>query len=287
MTYNTVKYFLINNIKSKEINKNGRNIFIYWEGHNYYLINVLRNLIYLHSKNGIGYNVHFINNKNVKKYVKIFPPCYNKLLLAHKADYIRTIVICNYGGIWLDSDTLVLDSLDSLFDIFKNNDGFFIKENNNIIWNGVFGSKKNTLLMKAWKKYNYNKLLKDGSNISCTNIGVKYLENIYKNKPELYKKYIIFDGLDNMYPVNWDNCVKEFIDKDYNNYKKIIKPYQPLIVLVNSVYKKIEEIINNSNTKKLHKIFSKILFSNNIPLSYFLNESYKNFNKVKYCLNLK
>ena len=57
---------------------------------------------------------------------------------AHQADFVRVNVICDYGGIWLDSDTLVLDSLDSLFDIIDNKDGFLIKENNKILWNGIF-----------------------------------------------------------------------------------------------------------------------------------------------------
>ena len=60
-------------------------------------------------------------------------------------------VICDYGGIWIDSDTLVLESLDSLFDILDNNNGFLIKENNSKLCNGIFGSKKDTSLMKEWK----------------------------------------------------------------------------------------------------------------------------------------
>lgn len=28
---------------------------------------------------------------------------------AHQADFVRVNVICDYGGIWLDSDTLVLE----------------------------------------------------------------------------------------------------------------------------------------------------------------------------------
>jgi signal transduction histidine kinase len=42
---------------------------------------------------------------------------------AHQADFVRVHVICDYGGIWLDSDTLVLDSLDSLFDCMEHGHG--------------------------------------------------------------------------------------------------------------------------------------------------------------------
>ena len=66
---------------------------------------------------------------------------------THQADFVRVNVICDYGGIWLDSDTLVLDSLDSLFDILETKSGFFIKQNNSHLCNGIFGSNPKTLLM--------------------------------------------------------------------------------------------------------------------------------------------
>ena len=280
-TYLIVNDLLMNNIKIKKINKSCKNIFIYkYNKNDYYLIKILHNLIYLHSKNGIGYNVYFINDKNVKKYIKIFPQCYNKLSINHKIEYIKTNIICDYGGIWLDNDILVLDSLDSLFDIFKNNDGFFIKDNNNLISNRVFGSKKNTKIMKSWKKYIYNKFL-----IKDLNIDINYLQNKYINDLSLYKEYIIFNGLENMCPINYNNCIKEFIDKKYNNYKKIIRPYQPLLFLFNSVSIKIEELIiiykedinKSSYQDKIFKIMHKFIFKDTIPLSYFLNKSYNNF----------
>ena len=124
--------------------RNSRNIYMYWINKEYNLILILRNLIYLHSTNGKGYNVHLITDKNINDYVDNIPDYFYKLCPAHQADFIRVNVICDYGGIWLDSDTIVLESLDTLFDIIDNSDGFFIKQNNSILFNGVFGSKTNT-----------------------------------------------------------------------------------------------------------------------------------------------
>ena len=112
-----------------------RNVFLFWIGKEYKLISILRNLIYLHSTNGIGYNIILITHENIKNYVNDIPEYFYDLCPAHQADFVRVNVICDYGGIWLDSDTLVLDSLDSLFDFIDNNDGFLIKENNYILCN--------------------------------------------------------------------------------------------------------------------------------------------------------
>ena len=128
------------------------NFYLYWFGPEYKLIKILRNLIYLHSTNGDGFMVHHINNDNINEYIKELPDYFYDLLPAHQADYVRVCVICDYGGIWLDSDTIVMDSLDDLFNILKENDGFLIKENNSYLWNGIFGSKPNTLFMIEWKK---------------------------------------------------------------------------------------------------------------------------------------
>ena len=48
-----------------------RNLYLYWVGEEYTLITILRNLIYLHSTNGVGYKIHLINEKNIKDYVTI------------------------------------------------------------------------------------------------------------------------------------------------------------------------------------------------------------------------
>ena len=103
------------------------NVYLYWVGKEYKLISILRKLIYLHSKSGKGYEVILITDKNVNEDIKV-PEYFDKLCPAHQADFVRVNVICDFGGIWLDSDTLVIENLDSLFEILANKDGFFIKQ---------------------------------------------------------------------------------------------------------------------------------------------------------------
>ena len=247
-----------------------RNVYLYWVGKEYKLISILRNLIYLHSTNGIGYNVILINENNINDYIKNIPEYFTKLCPAHQADFVRVNVICDYGGIWLDSDSLILDSLDSLFDIIENKNGFFIKEDNNILSNGVFGSRSNTQLMIKWKTEMMNILDKEKEKISWVEIGSTMLENLYKADSSLYNDYNIFNGLDNLYPVNWNKYVDEFINKSYDNYKTIIREYQPLVVLVNSVYKALETMSESE------------IFNGNMPINYFINKSFENMKLIDY-----
>jgi hypothetical protein len=238
-----------------------RNVFIYWVGKEYSLIKLLRKTIYRHATNGRGYNVHFITDKNLNEYIKDVPSWFHIVLPAVQADYIRVQVICERGGIWLDSDTLVVDSLDPLFDIIERKDGFLLKENNEKLCNGVFGSKPRTPLLLEWKRLQTSIMERERGNVTWTAIGNGILETLHKENPSVYSNYEIMNGLDTMYPVNWDKCVTEFIEKPYDNYKNIVRNFQPLIVLVNYVYRKLESMTEEQILKGV------------MPLNYFLNES--------------
>ncbi len=246
------------------------NVYLYWVGHEYKLIKILRNMIYMHSKNGKGYKVNLINHDNVRDYIPNLPDYFYKLGIAHQADFVRVCVLCDKGGIWLDSDTLVIDKLDDLFKLIKEKDGFFIKETD-YMSNGVFGTKPNTKLMLEWKKKILDRLSLN-INITWTEIGNKMLENMQHSNYDYFKNYKIFDGYSDMYPVNWDMCIEEYLNKSYDNYKFIKRPFQPLLILVNSVYKELE------------KYSMEEIMNGKRPLNYFIEKSYINKFKILYLI---
>lgn len=63
---------------------------------------------------------------------------------AYVSDYIRAYAIYNYGGIYLDTDVLVVDKLDSLLD----NRAFVGYENPDYPFTAVFGAEKNHPFIK-------------------------------------------------------------------------------------------------------------------------------------------
>jgi len=245
-----------------------RNVFLYWVGKEYKLINILRELIYAYSTIGKGYTVHLITEKNISKYIQNIPEYFSKLCPAQQSHFVRVNVICDYGGIWLDSDTIILNSLDILFEYIENKSGFLIKYDNINFGNVIFGSKKQTPLMLEWKNKMIEILDRKKGVITWSEIGNDLIQNIYNSN--IYNDYEIINGLDNLYPVFWRKCVTEYIDKPYENYKNIIRDFQPLINLVNSVYKKLE-----------NKTEEEILNSN-MPINYFINKSFENINIKNY-----
>ena len=237
------------------------NIFLYWVGKEFKLIKILRKLIYLNSGN---YKIHLLNHDNVKQYIDNISPYFFTMLPAFQADYVRIKVILKYGGIWLDSDTLVISNLDPLFDFLNTHDGFFVLQNNFQLCNGVFGSKPNTPLMIEVDKQLCNIVESKKGKVRWIEIGGDILEQLRKKEPEYYKNYTILNGLDNIYPVNWIDCESEYLDKPYDNYKNLVREFQPLIILVNKIYRRCE---NLSETQ---------ILDGRLPLNYFITKAFNN-----------
>ena len=255
---NNLKLAVFKKVTPKDVSDN--NVFLYWHGKDFRLISMLRDLIYKHSNNSKNYRVHLLNQTNAIDYVNI-PNNFYKLSLNHQSDYIRAAVIYKYGGVYLKSDTIVMNDLSSLFNNIEEYDGFFIKENNQNISPGVFGSKSNTLFMKRWLNDITNKI-----NKTHKHRWTAFTTDLFKDYEDnnLLNNYKIYDGLDTMYPVNWDKCLTEFIRKPYDNYKTLIRTYQPVIIIVNSVYKYMEKF----RVEEIPYM--------DMALSYFLNKSKEN-----------
>jgi len=245
---------------------------MFWIGKEYKLIALLRNLIYLHSKNGQNYQVHLINHDTIFDYIDpsdFLPDAFfTDLIPAHQADFLRIYLVNKYGGIWMDSDTLMLNKNNIFLGMFDfldspSKDGFFIKEDNKYIWNGVFGSKADTPLMRSWME-DMKKTLYGQKTMRWSEIGSEMLGNLYNKHKDLFEKYEMINGLETVYPVSWKKSVKEMIDKPRENYTNLVRNYQPFLVLVNSVYKQLEKEEDFEN--KL----------NSIPLGVFIDQSVRN-----------
>lgn len=244
------------------------NVFLYWIGKEYKIIKFLRALIYHHSNNGKNYKVHLINQDNILEYIDNFPgDFFWNLKPANQADFVRVSVLNKYGGIWLDSDTIVMSDLTELFNQIKERDGFLVLQpeykKDKKFCNSVFGTKPKTDLMQKWNQDAYDIIVQKKELIGWDEIGTCLLEKYKKIDFYLIGKYKIFDGVNNLHPVHWSESYKEFVEKPYDNWKKIIRDFQPVIIFNNEVYKKSE-------------VFSESEILSKKPISYFIKKSYSN-----------
>ena len=107
---------------------------------------------------------------------------------AYVSDYIRMYAIYNYGGIYLDTDVLVLEN----FDKFLNNKVFVGFERENYPITAVFGAeKKNKFIKKLLDYYDnldaYNFDFENNNTISVSNILINEYGCSKENKEQLLK----------------------------------------------------------------------------------------------------
>lgn len=90
-------------------------IFTYWDSEKLPILNEY--CIYTWRKYNPDFSIVILNDTNIHKYVKTFPINYEKLIVQHKSDYIRTYLLYHYGGIWIDSTLILRGKLGDIFDL--------------------------------------------------------------------------------------------------------------------------------------------------------------------------
>ena len=166
------------------------------------------------------YEIIFLDDNNINEYIDIESyykninfKQFNKMEKVKKADLIRCVLLSEYGGIWIDSSFLLIESLDWLLkskEVLENDkkiicfyqERFTKNEDIPIIENWFIAVSRNNKFMYLWKeefyKYlkigfkNYKKKIK---NIDLQNIDIPvYLtmhvcaQKVMQENPELVKE---------------------------------------------------------------------------------------------------
>lgn len=218
-----------------------RIVWQYWENSPKYpdgipYIDLCHQSVELHCDDGKGYKLIRLNSSTLHRYLKedeLNPYLANvqgdSCQLAQKADYIRVKLLKKYGGIWLDSDTVVVDKLDEIFNTLEIVDfyGYFIK--NPCVW--AFACKAEAKIMKEWDELNEQVL----NNTKGKGLGLGELG--HKNLRLLMDKYrfdfkVYFCPANKVHPIDHRNCYLYLQPGDIQSY---LKEKQPFFVLNNAL----------------------------------------------------
>lgn len=94
------------------------NIWMYWENTNKQTPDYIKLCVETVEKHKGGLQLNFLDQHTIQNFLPDLRPEWNQLKrLAHKADYIRTRLVYQYGGMWLDCDMAALSPLEPLFNI--------------------------------------------------------------------------------------------------------------------------------------------------------------------------
>ena len=114
-----------------------------------------------------NYDLVLITKKNVKDYLKYIPNYFYNLEANYQSDVVRFYALNQYGGIWLDSDAIILKDLNEFFNKFNQTDRDMMlsMDTSEYIGCAFVMAKRNTL---------------------CTNFSIRY----FSSKDIRYKIFI-------------------------------------------------------------------------------------------------
>jgi len=190
-------------------------------------------------KDGLRYVL--ITPENLTEYIPsgVIPANYYQLeQIAHRADYVRVAVLLYYGGYWMDSDCLVVDTLRPLFDDLKHNDivYFDIFEDTDVeVQIGLLGARQFSSIYYKWHT-KINKVLSKSLTFDWTAIGGDLLRNIVNQDLKNKKSDILcYDQYETVYPLHWTQA-NEFFKNKNSDY--IRRDFQPAVMLYNHIFPK-------------------------------------------------
>lgn len=238
-------------------------IWMYWENKNGYrkpkYLNLCYQTVIKHNKS--NFKIIHLNEKNIYDYLPNLRKDLNQLLIPQKVDYIRIKLLHEYGGIWIDYDTIVMRNLMPIIQKLENYDfvgfgctGHFCTNGNMRPSNGVMASRKGSLLMRYVLKdldaklnrknigYNYFSLgkhviwrnlqyLKKTQNYDYYHYDSSYDGSRMKNKRWVKPQYYFNDNIELLdesklffiFLTNTDINNKKKQNRDFSNFLKMNK----------------------------------------------------------------
>lgn len=195
------------------------NIWMYWENKKGKSKPAYLKLCYKtikkHNKN---FNIQLLDEKTVYNFLPNLRKDLDKYMnIPQKADYIRINLLYKYGGIWIDSDTIIIKNLSPFIKKLRKHEfiGFGCTgaecENSNSGYprpsNWLLISKKNSLLMKT--------CLEEANNIIRNN------PYIFRIKYHIIGRMLLWNVINKLKKTGWDylHMPSKCVERDSKGYK--------------------------------------------------------------------
>lgn len=141
-------------------------VWLYWEGDTPEWIIACRHTIFRHA-----IDVRLITPESFDK----LRDCdcdidLSGLCIAHRADFIRAFLLSKFGGVWIDSDCIILQPLQPLLESLSENDFIAFRQLGGDLSNSFIGSKPNGTIAGIYYR-RICEILRSGQPIEWLTIG--------------------------------------------------------------------------------------------------------------------
>jgi GH43 family beta-xylosidase len=232
-------------------------LFSYWEGHKPDYIKLCEQVLANKISNDIEY--HIVSDSNINEYFshkELADNLNNIKCFAHKGDYIRCCLIYKYGGIWMDSDQILVSNLSEVLDLLKTNDYVTYEWEKNQPSIGFFAANSGNILLQKWK-LSMETLMSTKSEFHWVELGYDILHPILQDLLVNGKlKYYAYDARTSFAPLEWTQHDKFFQDCELET------SHLKSVMLYNSKFPDWFKIMSSNDILNSNFMISKILRKN-------------------------
>ena len=141
------------------------------------------------------------------------------LCTAHRADFIRAFLLAQHGGIWIDSDCVVLRDLQPLLDLLEQYEFIGYKERQGYVSNNFMGAPHGSTILSRYYQH-VCEILRSRRQLSWLSLGSYALtQTIAETNVPWYRL-----GYDLIQPVCWSNPAAFFSVNDREGHEQTFNP---------------------------------------------------------------
>lgn len=238
-------------------------VWLYWEGDLPGWINECQKTVFAHAANVQLLTPDTFNElRDVDLDINI-----DDLYVAHRADFIRAFLLAKFGGLWIDSDCLVLKSLQPILDLLANYDFIGYRERSGEVTNNFMGASQNSIL--AAKYYQQVcRILRSGETIEWLTLGSKALTETLTGTNIRWHEL----GVDEIQPVCWSNPEAFFQKRNEVAHQLALNPRSYCYMLSANM---IRGYVSENEYPDIQ--------DNDTFFSYLLRVSESEQNQIQYC----
>lgn len=275
-----------------------RKLWVYWDKGLEKMPSLLRR-IYDHNClicAQFNWEVILLTLENIRDYIKNIHERFFSMTAYEQSDYVRFYALRDYSGIWLDTDFIVTDNLDKLFEMMNEKETFLgIQEHREgCIGSAVIAAKKNDLI-SIFNCQEIDRRVREIEEFSWGIIGPDILKVTPDNLLQYFKKIDDITAINSVNFANWlrnpgmEICwwYKED-DSQAEDVADFIKSYSFPIVGTWTIYRNhlpeisdnlVEMIFDDKKSVFHHLIYSKEK-SGELKVLYGGGNIYKNVTEI-------
>lgn len=188
-------------------------VWIYWEGELPEWISKCHKTIFNHASNvqlinAAEFDLMRENDRDLQ---------IEELYVAHRADYIRSFLLAKFGGLWVDSDCVVLKSLKPLVELLDTYEFVGYKERSGEVTNNFMGASANSTIAARYYE-RVCRILRSNEPIEWLTLGSKALTATLNERSTLWYELAV----EQIQPICWSNPAAFFQKRRDREHKAFL-----------------------------------------------------------------